>query len=132
MVFNLPFKDQFCSLITDNESTEVKETARFSSISSIESHLHTYASQQFRLTGTEQALVLEAYDSSLWRPDEDLSQDITGQFPPAFLTFEQLGFKVRVLTETKTLKFANLQNDVELRTRTWHLSAVISSQGKQK
>jgi len=75
-------------------------------------------------------LVLEEYDSSLWRPDVDLSQDITGQFPPAFLTFERLGFKV--LTETKTLKFATLQNNIKLKIHTWRLSAVISSQGKQK
>lgn len=130
MVFNLPFKDQFCSLITENDSTEIKETARFSSISSKGSPLHTYASQQFRLTGTEQALVLEVYwyDSSLWRPDVDLSQDITGQFPPAFLTFERLGFKL--LTETNTLKFATLQNSIELKIHNWR--AVISSQVKQK
>jgi hypothetical protein len=113
MVLNLPFKDQFCSLITENESTEIKETARFSSISSKGSPLNTYASQQFRLTGTEQALVLEVYDSSLWRPDVYLSQDITGQFPLAFLTFERLGFKL--LTETKTLKFETLQNNIELK-----------------
>jgi hypothetical protein len=58
----------------------------------------------------------------------DLSQDITGQFPPAFLTFERLGFKL--LAETKTLKFATLQNNIELKIHNWR--AVISSQGKQK
>lgn len=91
-------------LSTNNESTEIKETARFSSIISTGSPSHTSASQQFRLTGTEQALFPEAYDSSLWRADVVLSQDITGKFPPEFLTFQSLGFKV--LSETKTLKFA--------------------------
>jgi hypothetical protein len=127
---NIPFKDQFCSIITDNESTEIKETARFSSISSTGSPPHTSASQQFRLIGSEQVLVPEAYDSSLWRADVALSQDITGKFPPAFLTFERLGFKV--LSETKTLKFAPLQNNIGLKIHTWRLNALTSSQGKQK
>jgi hypothetical protein len=125
MALNLPFKDRFCPLVSDNDSTEIKETARFSSISSTGSPLHTYIRQQFRLIGTEQALVLEEYDSSLWRPDVDLSQDIIGEFPPTFLTFESLGFKV--LTEKKTLKFAPLQNNIELKIHIWRLSAVISS-----